>query len=39
MAAAARWVIRDKTRLPMAMMQILAENTHISFEGDLHGLT
>jgi hypothetical protein len=32
------WLVRDKRRLLLAMMEELAGNAHISFEGDLSGL-
>jgi hypothetical protein len=33
-----RWLVRDKRRFLLAMMEELAGNSHISFEGDLHNL-
>lgn len=32
------WVVRDKRRLLLAMMEALAGDAFISFEGNLHGL-
>ena len=32
------WLVRDKRRLLLAMMEELAGDAHISFEGDLRGL-
>lgn len=32
------WFVRDKRRLLLAMMEELAGDAHISFEGDLRGL-
>ncbi|MHB8499429.1 MAG: hypothetical protein ACYDCG_05350 [Candidatus Acidiferrales bacterium] len=32
------WIVRDKRRLLLAMMEELAGDAHISFEGDFSGL-
>ena len=32
------WKVQDKRRLLLALMEELAGNAHISFEGDLQGL-
>ena len=32
------WQVKDKSRLLLAMMNALAGNAHVSFEGDLSGL-
>jgi hypothetical protein len=34
----ARWLVRDKRRFLLAMMEELAGNAHISFEGNLRNL-
>jgi len=31
------WAVKNKTRLLIAVMEELAGNAHVSFEGDLHG--
>ena len=33
------WRVRDKRRLLLRMMELLAGNAHVSFEGNLDGLT
>src|SRR5437899_1081211 len=33
------WRVRDKQRLLLRMMELLAGNAHVSFEGDLDGFT
>ena len=33
------WRVRDKRRLLFRMMELLAGNAHISFEGNLDGLS
>jgi hypothetical protein len=35
--ATKQWAVKDKKRLLLAMMEALAGDAHISFEGDLHG--
>jgi hypothetical protein len=37
--APARWAVRDKRRLLAAILEKLAGNAHISFEGNLRNLT
>ena len=37
MKSGAKWLVRDKSRLLLEIMEELAGNAHISFEGDLQG--
>jgi hypothetical protein len=37
-SSAARWTVKDKARVLLAMMDALAGEAHISFEGDLKSL-
>ena len=37
MKSAARWKVRDKPRLLLALIKELGGDAHLSFEGDLHG--
>ena len=32
-----QWAVKDKTRLPLSIMEALAGDAHLSPEGDLHG--
>jgi hypothetical protein len=32
-----QWTVKDKNRLLLALMEALAGDAHLSFEGDLHG--
>jgi hypothetical protein len=36
-SAKQRWVVKDKKRLLLAVMEALAGDAHVSFEGDLRG--
>jgi len=35
--ATEQWAVKDKKRLLLAMMEALAGDAHLSFEGDLSG--